>query len=67
MRAVRFGSYSIPMTVGLDSALAALEVDDAVLLLVTAADVAAGDPAAAVASAGFFLGLDAGSSRAWTW
>ena len=39
MRAVRFGSYSIADHLGRDAVLAALEIDLAILLLVTAADV----------------------------
>ena len=45
MNAVRFGSYSIRSTVAGMSQLAALEIDQAVGALVTAATPAAGDAA----------------------
>ena len=50
MCAVRFGSYSIDSTTAGDVELVALEIDDAVSLLVTAADVARGDAAVVVAA-----------------
>ena len=50
MCAVRFGSYSIRSTRAGDAFLVALEVDDAVVLLAAAADVARGDAAVVVAA-----------------
>ena len=67
MRAVRFGSYSIADDRRLDVALAALEVDDAVLLLVAATDVTGGDAAVVVAAAASSSSVRPGSSPASTW
>ena len=52
MCAVRFGSYSMRSTRAGDAFLVALEVDDAVMLLVAAADVTGGDAAVVVAATG---------------
>ena len=53
MFAVRFGSYSIDSTTAETLSLVALEIDDAVALLVAAADVARGDAAVVVAATAF--------------
>ena len=55
MRAERFGSYSIADHFRRDAVLAAFEIDLAILLLVTAADVTRGQPAVVVPAAAAFL------------
>ena len=67
MRAERFGSYSMPITSADDAALAPFEIDLAVFLLVTAADVTRGQPAVIVAAAAFLLRLESDSCAASTW
>src|SRR5690606_4132414 len=52
-----------PLHAGGDALLVALEVDDAVVLLVAATDVPGGDPAMVVAAAGLGLLLDQGGVR----
>ena len=66
MRAERFGSYSIADHLGRDAVLPALEIDLAVFLFVTAADVTRSQPAVVVAAAASLLRLRSGSYAAST-
>ena len=64
MRAVRFGIVLDRRDLGRDADLVALEVDDAVALLVAAAAEARGDAAVVVAAAGARLVLERASGAA---
>jgi hypothetical protein len=55
MNAVRLGSYSDPLDRAFDVPQAALEIDDAIALLVTTGDAARGDMTLVVAAAGLAL------------
>jgi hypothetical protein len=66
MRQVRLGSYSMAATLAGTPSLLRLEVDDAVLLLVTAAAVAGGLAPVVVAATGVGLGASSDFSG-WSW